>query len=350
MKERAGRSRAFAGSNEGAAGLGTSTERAGAGPDALFLGVRDDLARVEEAIAHALRADGPLTAEVAMHLLQGGGKRLRPALVLLAGGAAGAEAPALIPVAAAAEIVHMATLVHDDIVDGAEVRRGVPAIHAKWGEAFGVLVGDYLFARGFTMLAVTGNNRVVRIMSDVVSRMCAGEMRELADQWQPADEATYLGRIDAKTGYFIAECCRLGAVAAGAPTRQEEALAAFGAAVGLAFQITDDLLDLTGSAATLGKPAGADLRAGIVTLPVIHALRHAPEADEILAMLRRREVDDEDVERVREIAERAGSVAYARSRSVRLAREAQARLEALPVSSGRDTLAALAAYLVERSA
>ncbi len=330
--------------------MGTSTERAGAGSEALFLGVRDDLTRVEEAIARALRTDGPLTAEVAMHLLQGGGKRLRPSLVLLAGGAAGAEAPALIPVAAAAEIIHMATLVHDDIVDGSALRRGVPTVHAKWGEAFGVLIGDYLFARGFTMLAATGNNRVVRIMSDVVSRMCAGEMREVADQWQACDEAGYLDRIDAKTGYFIAECCRLGAVAAGAPPRVEEALAAYGSAVGLAFQITDDVLDLTGSAASLGKPAGADLRAGIVTLPVIHALVHAAEADEILALLAGRRVDDEDVERVREIAERSGSVAYARGRSVRLAREAQAQLEALPGSPCRDTLTALAAYLVERSA
>ncbi len=330
--------------------MGTSTERAGAGSEALFLGVRDDLTRVEEAIARALRTDGPLTAEVAMHLLQGGGKRLRPSLVLLAGGAAGAEAPALIPVAAAAEIIHMATLVHDDIVDGSALRRGVPTVHAKWGEAFGVLIGDYLFARGFTMLAATGNNRVVRIMSDVVSRMCAGEIREVADQWQACDEAGYLDRIDAKTGYFIAECCRLGAVAAGAPPRVEEALAAYGSAVGLAFQITDDVLDLTGSAASLGKPAGADLRAGIVTLPVIHALVHAAEADEILALLAGRRVDDEDVERVREIAERSGSVAYARGRSVRLAREAQAQLEALPGSPCRDTLTALAAYLVERSA
>jgi geranylgeranyl pyrophosphate synthase len=120
--------------------------------------------------------------------------------------------------------------------------------------------------------------------------------------------------------------------------------------VGLAFQVTDDLLDLTGTAASLGKPAGADLRAGIVTLPVIHALMHAAEADEILAMLRGRRVDDEDVERVRAIADRAGSLDYARSRSVRLAREAQARLQVLPGSPCRDTLAALAAYLVERSA
>jgi heptaprenyl diphosphate synthase len=330
--------------------MGTSTERAGAGPDALFLGVREDLARVEETIALALQADGPLTGEVAMHLLQGGGKRLRPALVLLAGAAAGGETAALIPVAAASEIIHMATLVHDDMVDGSELRRGVPTVHAKWGEAAGVLIGDYLFASGFSMLAATGNNRVVRAMSDVVSRMCAGEMRELAEQWQACDEDAYLQRIDAKTAYFIAECCRMGGIAAGAPARLEEALAGYGSAVGLSFQITDDLLDLTGTVAAMGKPAGADLRAGVVTLPVIHALHHAPEADEILSILASRRVDDGDVERVRDIAERAGSVVYARQRSAQLAREAQSHLAVLPPSRGRDTLAALAAYLVERSA
>ena len=330
--------------------MGTSTERAGVGPDALVLGVREDLLRVDEAIAVALQAVGPLTGEVAVHLLQAGGKRLRPALVLMAGGCAGADPAALIPVAAAAEIVHMATLVHDDMVDGSGLRRGTPTVHAKWGEATGVLAGDYLFARGFTMLAETGNNRVVRIMADVVSRMCAGEIRELSEQWQACDEAAYLDRIDAKTAYFIAECCRLGAVAAGAPARVEEALAAYGSAVGLSFQITDDLLDLTGSAEALGKPAGADLRAGVVTLPVIHALHHAPEADEILSMLAARRVDDDEVERVRDIAERAGSVSYARTRAVELAREAQARLVGLPASVARDTLSSLAAYLVERSA
>jgi heptaprenyl diphosphate synthase len=330
--------------------MGISTERAGAGPDALFLGVRGELARVEETIALALQADGPLTGEWSTHLMQGGGKRLRPALVLLAGGAAGADPASLLPLAAAAEIVHMATLVHDDIVDGSNLRRGLPTVHARWGEAAGVLVGDYLFARGFSMLAETGNNRVVRVMADVVSRMCAGEMREVAEQWQACDEAAYFDRIDAKTAYFIAECCRLGGIAAGAPARHEEALAAYGSALGLCFQITDDLLDLTGTAASMGKPAGADLRAGVVTLPVIHALRHSPDADAILAILAARRVGDADVERVRAIAERAGSLEYARACAVRLAREAQDCLETLPPSQARDTLAALAAHLVERSA
>jgi heptaprenyl diphosphate synthase len=329
--------------------MGIRTERAEAA-DAILLAVGDELARVEEFMADALQADGALPAEVALHLLASGGKRLRPALVLLCGEAVGADPEALVPIAAAVEIIHMATLVHDDMVDGSRLRRGAPTVHAKWGEPTGVLAGDYLFARGFSILASTGNPRVVRVMSDVVSRMCVGEMRELAEQWQPADEAAYFARIDAKTAYFIAESCRLGAVVAEAPQHYEEALAAYGSAVGLSFQITDDLLDVVGATATLGKPQGADLRAGIVTLPLIHALAHAPEADELLALLATRKVDDGDVERVREVLLRAGSVDYARARSVELARAAQRSLEVLPPSPARETLAALAERLVDRNA
>lgn len=330
--------------------MGTRTERAGAGPDALFLGMEADLARIEAFVADALQSEGPLTGEVAVHLLAAGGKRVRPAMVMLAGLAAGARREKLIPVAAAVEIIHMATLVHDDIVDGSKLRRGLPSVHAKWGEASAVLIGDFLFARGFTILGRTGDNRVVRVMSDVVSRMCAGEMQELADQWRPLDEAAYLDRIDAKTAYFIAECCRLGAIVAGAPAAVEEALAGYGSAVGLSFQITDDVLDLQGDAATLGKPEGADLRAGVVTLPVIHAIQNAPEGEELAALLAEHRIDDQDIERVRTITARAGSIAYTRARSAEFARLAQEHLAALPRGAARDTLAALAGYLVDRSA
>jgi heptaprenyl diphosphate synthase len=316
-----------------------------------FRPVRAALERVEAAIRGHLSTDDRMLQDVSTHLRDGGGKRLRPALVLLSGRAAGAPAEALCEVASAVEIIHMATLVHDDMVDGAAVRRGVPTVHAKWGQDVSVLLGDYLFAKGFGILSSQGNNRVVRIMSDVVFRMCAGEIRELVEQWDAGlGEAAYFSRVEAKTAYFIAECCRLGAVVAGAPQPVEESLALYGAAVGLSFQIIDDVLDLVASPETLGKPAGADLRAGVVTLPVLYALDHSPDAASLRSVLESRRVGDAEVALARNLIQRCGAVEYAYRRAAELAREAQVALEAaVDPSPARAALAGLAQHLIGRT-
>jgi len=315
-----------------------------------FAPVRAGLLQVDEEIRRHLATDDPLLHDVSTHLLDGGGKRLRPALVLLAGQACGAPAESLAPEGAAVEIIHMATLVHDDMVDEATVRRGVPTIHAKWGSAVSVLMGDYLFAKGFSILASRGDNRVVRIMSDVVFRMCAGEIRELVEQWDTSlDEAAYLSRVDAKTAYFIAESCRLGAVVGGAPEQVEEALGAYGGAVGLCYQIVDDVLDLVSSPEVLGKPSGSDLRAGVLTLPVLYALEQSPEREILRRTIASRHIGDEDVALCRGILERCGAIEYAQERASALAREAQEALEVLPPSPARTALFGLAEYLIGRS-
>lgn len=313
--------------------------------------VRAALVRVEAVIRHHLATEDRLLQDVSTHLLDGGGKRLRPALVLLCGRAAGVRGESACEVAAAVEIIHMATLVHDDMVDGAAVRRGVPTIHAKWGPEVSVLLGDYLFAKGFGILSSQSDNRVVRIMSDVVFRMCAGEIRELVEQWDPAlGEAAYYSRVDAKTAYFIAECCRLGGVVARAPEPVEQALALYGAAVGLSYQIIDDVLDLVASPEALGKPAGADLRAGVLTLPVLYALAHSPEADRLRAMIEARSVGDAEVTLAHSLVEGCGAVEYAYRRAAELARQAQVALEtALEPSPAREALTGLADQLIGRT-
>lgn len=312
-----------------------------------FAAVRPGLLRVDEALRQALSGSGPLVGELGAHLL-GGGKRLRPALVLLTGEMAGAALDDLLPVATACEIIHMATLVHDDLIDASDRRRGRPTVHAKWGLAESVLVGDHLFARGFSLLAATGDPRVVRVMSDVVARTCAGEIEEVAAQWDlDVTLEGYRSRVRGKTGFFIAECCRLGAIVGNAPPNWLEALSEYGTAVGDCFQIVDDLLDLTASPEVLGKPTGSDLRAGVYTLPVVWALagKHGPELRRLLG---RRPVDDTVVRDVLLLLDSTGALAHAAREATNLAARAQRALTALPASPQAANLVGLAQALVHR--
>jgi len=313
----------------------------------LFASVRTPLAAVDEYIHRQLGHQSELVGEMGTHLL-GGGKRLRPALVLLSGLAVGADAQRLVPVAAACEIIHMATLVHDDLIDESDRRRGVPTVHAKWGVPKSVLIGDHLFAKGFSTLASLGDPAVVRLMSEVVSRTCAGEIEEIQAQWDlDATVEAYFRRVHAKTGFFIAECCRMGAVVGRAAAAAEEALATYGREVGDGFQVVDDVLDLTASAAVLGKPTGSDLRAGVLTLPVIRAIRgaHGPTVRRLLA---ERPLGDHVVAALSDLLRREGMLDEAAATVVAMARRAQAALGGVPDTPQRQALFGLAEELAHR--
>lgn len=313
-----------------------------------FALVEPGLAAVEALLHASLGSDVPAVAAMGAHLL-GGGKRLRPALVLLSGGAVGAPLERLVPVAAACELTHMATLVHDDVVDDSDRRRGLPTVHAKWGVPMSVLIGDHLFARGFALLAAQGDPAVVRVMSDVVSATCSGEIDELACQWdtETVSPEGYMRRVRGKTGRFIQECCGLGALVARAPAAWSEALLTYGAEVGDCFQVVDDLLDLTAEPEVLGKPTGSDLRSGVYTLPVVLALR-GPGGAELRRLLQQRPVADGTVAAVRDILERTGALRHAGAVACAMAGRAQAALGALPDSPQRDALHALAVALASR--
>ncbi len=313
----------------------------------LFAPVRESLHAVDACIRHELRHDSRLVGDLATHLL-GGGKRLRPALVLLAGGVVGADPERLVPVAAACEIIHMATLVHDDLIDASDRRRGVPTVHAKWGVPSSVLIGDHLFAKGFSILAEFGDPVVVRLMSGVVSRTCTGEIEEIASQWDlDATVAQYLARVHAKTGFFIAECCRMGAVVGGAAPEVREALATYGREVGDCFQVVDDLLDLTASPAVLGKPTGSDLRAGVFTLAVLQTLG-GPYGKDLRQRLSERPLRDGDVAEIAALLRRSGALAEVAALALTMAGRAQGALALLPESPHRLALAALAQELTHR--
>ncbi len=315
----------------------------------VFSSIAEDLRQVEAAIEEALVTRDSMLSEVSTHLLRAGGKRIRPALVILASKFPGVDLQQVIPVAVAVELIHMATLVHDDVVDHATLRRGRPTVNAKWSNQVSVLTGDYLFAKSFSILAVTGNTRVVKVMADTVYEMSRGELAQIASYFhvdQTEDE--YYERIAQKTGYLIAECCRLGGIAAGASEAEIRALYDYGMGVGLSFQIADDLLDFHGSAAQVGKPVCGDLKTGILTMPVIHALKHSPHSSELRDMIATQNISDTDVERVKEILEAAGSFVYARQKADEHLAKAVESLSQVPNLATRAALQTLADFVINR--
>ncbi|MEW8978745.1 MAG: polyprenyl synthetase family protein [Symbiobacterium sp.] len=315
----------------------------------VFATIADDLRRVETAIEAALSTREKMLEEVSIHLLRAGGKRIRPALVILSSRFPGVSLDKVIDVAVAVELIHMATLVHDDVVDNATLRRGRPTVNAIWDNQVSVLVGDYLFAKSFTLLSETGNNRVVRLMSEVVREMSQGELAQMASYFDVEQtEEDYFKRIAQKTGYLIAEACRLGAVMAGAGEEEVDAVYEYGMGIGLSFQIADDLLDFFGDESTLGKPVCGDLKIGILTLPVIHALHHSPMRGELREIIGTRSIGAAEVERVKEILAASGSFDYAREKAREHIDRAVRALERVPTLTTRPVLKTLADFVVNR--
>jgi heptaprenyl diphosphate synthase len=332
-------------------GLRNTNRQNAAKTRALLEPIEELLLEVEERLYTILDSPQARVNDVATHLLEGGGKRVRPALVLLCGSLADdceGSHDALVQVAAAVELIHMATLVHDDIVDESELRRGVATVHACWDEQIAVLSGDYLFARAFTVLAETGENRVVRIMADVVSTMSVGEIIQLGQAFESQTEEDYLGRVLRKTAYFIAESCRLGAVVSGLDTQAEEALVDYGHGIGMSYQIIDDILDLVGSEEEFGKPVGSDLQAGLYTLPVLYALEHSSASERLRQLLFDPQLEASEVGEICEIVKEAGGIEHAYERASLYIERAQAALEGLNPSPARTALSELADFIHQR--
>jgi len=316
----------------------------------VFADIAADLSDVERFLGQVLD-DGPQAVrDTASHLFRAGGKRLRPALVLFGAKFGTYRYQDVRDVAAAAELIHMATLVHDDIIDEAEVRRGQPTVHELWGRQNAVLTGDYLFAKAFSLLSGVPVGAVVRVMADVVYRMCAGEIAQNIAERERAlpDEQQYLQRIEAKTAVFIAESCRAGAMACQAPDDVQQALYDYGYSVGMGFQIVDDLLDLTAEESVLGKAIGSDLRAHVVTLPVIHAVGASARGQELRRIAQEDDLSEQALVAVREILDGAGSLAYAQELAHGFIERAKARLSALPDQPARASLQAMADFVLER--
>jgi heptaprenyl diphosphate synthase len=239
----------------------------------LYSAMKSDLQAIEDEMAHAVTSELPLLSETSLHLLKAGGKRIRPMFVLLSGTFGHYSLDTLKKVAVPLELIHMATLVHDDVIDDANTRRGQLTVKSKWDNRIAMYTGDYIYAKALTVITQLNNPRVHQILSGAIVQMCIGEMEQIRDFFNVEQTVrTYMRRIRRKTALLIAISCQLGALATGAPARICDALYRFGYNVGMAFQITDDLLDLCGTEKAIGKPPGSDLRQGNITLPVLYAL------------------------------------------------------------------------------
>ncbi|EMT47379.1 heptaprenyl diphosphate synthase component II [Anoxybacillus flavithermus] len=250
---------------------------------AMYSFLNGDLNRIEEQLKTTVQASDPLVNEASLHLLEAGGKRIRPVFVLLGGQFGTYHFEQMKRVAVALELIHMASLVHDDVIDGAMLRRGKETIQARWGDRFAMYVGDYLFARALEQMCEIDDPIAHQILAKTIVEVCRGEIEQISDKYRfDQNLRRYLQRIKRKTALLIAASCQLGAVVAGAPEAVHKKLYWFGYYVGMSFQITDDILDFIGTEKQLGKPAGSDLSQGNVTLPVLYAMEERTLKEQIM--------------------------------------------------------------------
>jgi octaprenyl-diphosphate synthase len=313
--------------------------------------VAAEMAEVNALIRARLDSDVALIRQISEHIVAAGGKRLRPMLAVIAARALGYGGHAHRQLAAIVEFIHTSTLLHDDVVDESDMRRGRKTANALWGNAPSVLVGDFLYSRSFQLMVELDSMPVMRVLADTTNRIAEGEVLQLLHIGNPdTTEADYLRVIECKTAVLFAAATRLGGVLAGATPAQEQALADYGLHLGLAFQLADDVLDYTADAATLGKNLGDDLAEGKATLPLIHALAQASEPARARLAAIVAEGRLEALHEVQQAIRDSGGL----DASVRLARQhadrAAAALEALPPGEWRDALQALARYAVDRDA
>ncbi len=316
----------------------------------VFGPVTADLALVEESLRQLIASDPDVVASPMADLFAAGGKRIRPGLLLLAARCGSYDMGRLTPAAMAVELTHAATLVHDDVIDRATVRRGRPTVAAQLGDEPAIVVGDFYFAKAYEQAARTDSAEVVAILAQAVMNICAGEVRQQAIRLRyrtGIDE--YMRRIEAKTATLLAASCDIGALLGGIGGAQRVALRAYGRSLGLAFQIADDVLDYVGSEEEVGKPIGHDIAEGFATLPLALAADDPPVSSELGKLLRDgRELTPAEASRVVELVRSSSGPAQALVRAETFAADARTHLTALPAGDARDALAALSTYVVSR--
>ena len=313
--------------------------------------IQKEIDHFERRLDEMLRADVDMVHQVARYMASLKGKRLRPALAVLCARATGRWDDRVIDAGVGLEMIHAATVIHDDVVDGADTRRGRASVNKKWNDHIAVLMGDFLLARALSLLVSLGDLEALMAVSRATERLSKGEIFEIQIGLQ-ADtrETSYFAMVSDKTASLISASCRIGPLLAGAPREMVDGLTRYGESLGLAFQIADDILDFTGDESTLGKPVGRDLRERKITLPLIKSLAAAPRAEraEIVRVLSAREPDEEDWSRVFAFVDRHGGVAAASAAAREYAGRAQACLEALEPSVERTILETTVRLVVER--
>jgi geranylgeranyl pyrophosphate synthase len=321
-----------------------------AGHFEIFESIQDDLGRVEEKLREKPRLEYEVLTAAIEHLLASGGKRIRPALVILVSRLYSARIePEVLALAAAVEMLHTASLVHDDLIDGALLRRGIPTLNATWTPGATILTGDYLFARAADLGARTGSPRVMRMFAETLMVICSGELKQqFSNLPTRARRDDYYARIYAKTASLFALATEAAGVLANATEDEVAALREYGLSLGTAFQVVDDVLDFIGDETRLGKPVGSDLRQGLITLPTLCYLEQHPNDELIVRLLRDGHGSEEDIHRAVQAIRESGAIDTALEEARNFAHRSLLALQQLPSGSPCQPMQDLADFVIRR--
>lgn len=317
----------------------------------LFDPIRDDLARVEREFGRHVESHVELIPQIGRYIQQSGGKRVRPAVLLMAARLCGYTGDRAVKYASVVEFIHTATLVHDDIVDGSDWRRGRMAVHSRWGNDITVLLGDYLYIKSMALALTEDMLDVIRLLCDVTLRMIEGELYQLTKNGDvDISEEEHLEIIRRKTAYLFGGCAEIGGLLGDASSERRGALREYGFNLGIAFQLVDDVLDLTGDQRVLGKPVASDLREGKLTLPVIYLLARSEDGigDLVRQVVRERSMSPEQWQRLSGALHDCGAIDYAIHKAELFVEQAREPLRVFPPSLERDALLALPDYVLTR--
>ncbi|KAB2954603.1 heptaprenyl diphosphate synthase [Heliorestis acidaminivorans] len=313
----------------------------------LFHEIEEDLKLVEAELKKQMETTQPTITAASSHLLLGGGKRLRPAFVLLAGKTCDYQINRLLPLAVALEMVHMASLVHDDVIDESKTRRGIATVRARWGNRISIHTGDHLFARALILIAELGDSRISQLLAKASVKMCEGEIQQMESAFDVNQSfKSYLYRINRKTALLLSLSCQLGAMAVKAEPAVTRMMKWYGHHLGMAFQITDDVLDLVANEEELGKPVGSDLRQGIMTLPILTALLRDPSLKE---KVRKKEKTEEEIREIIDRIVKTGAIEESKKVALLYLQKAKKELSELPNSSVKESLVKIADFIAQRN-
>ena len=311
--------------------------------------IGEEMRLIEAKLLRSAHSREPVTRQAVEELIRGGGKRLRPLMLLLSAKNGEYDKEEICSVAAALEIVHMATLVHDDIIDDSVLRRGSETVQSKWGKDIAVFTGDYLLCTFFLLIPPRYRIRDLQKWMRVIKTVCEGEIRQYHDRYKPDITVRgYLKRIAAKTAVLFSLNCYVGASCAKCGQQIVHALSKFGMNMGMAFQITDDILDFTGKSSEMGKPASNDFTQGVYTLPIIYALRHSEYGEKLRNMLSKRQYTKDEEDQITHMVFQAGGIGYAKKLARQYVERARKHVNGLPAGASRNAMNALLEQVANR--
>lgn len=315
----------------------------------LFNQISDELAIVEERLITSIQSDLPILDQASTHLVKAGGKRLRPAFALLSAKMFTESLDEVIPLAVALELIHMATLVHDDVIDDSSLRRGRETVKSGWGNRVSIYAGNYVFARSLSLVSSYRRSDILEVLAEASMRICEGEINQMLSCYDVNQGLKdYLRRIERKTALLISVSCQLGAMILNAEESKSLALKNYGYYLGMAFQITDDILDFVADEEILGKPVGSDIKQGVITLPAIYAIKYDKRGDQLRNWLASPEDCINRCEEIIQIVNDSDGIDYAYQVSCRYLEKARQELRFLPDGPVKDSLDKIALFISNR--